>query len=399
MRSFLLLILLGCAGFCQGQDYKNYRKVLSQLAAFEKKDSLSVQPKVERWWKQRKKAGQIPLVAGDSVTFLYRGTATAVAWAGDFNGWGSKPFSNKGKRIRNTSIWVLPASFPSTSRLDYKVIINGKDWILDPDNPNQQFAGVGGGTPNSELRMPGWRRDPSQEEMPNVAKGALKSESIMSRLMGYEIRYVVYTPAGTPPGTMLPVLYVTDGSEYLDARLGNMALVLDNLVYRKTMPFKVVFVDARDPANLSVNRRMQELALNENYLRFFTEELIPVVEGAAAANSYRGILGTSLGGLNAAYFSFKRPDLFPRCAIQSPAFWYKREIFEMAKANPVKLRVSMTAGTINDTSTEAREMKEALDRQGSTCGYLEVSEGHSWGNWRNLLDDILVELYPAIVIR
>ncbi len=397
IRFLIVHILIACFGPSHGQDYRSYRKVLKELGTFENKDSLKAQSKVERWWNQRKKAGQIPLVAGDSVTFLYRGTATSVDWAGDFNGWGSKPFNNKGKRISNTSIWILSASFPATSRLDYKVIINGKDWILDPDNPNYQYAGVGGGTPNSELRMPGWKRDPAQEERKDVAKGALKAESILSKSMGYELRYLVYTPAGTPAETRLPVLYVTDGSEYLDARLGNMPLVLDNLVYRKTMRIKVVFVDARDPANLSVNRRMQELALNENYLRFFTEELIPAVEGAdATANStHRGILGTSLGGLNAAYFSFKRPDLFPRCAIQSPAFWYKPEIFDLAAANTANIQVFMTSGTINDTSNEARQMKGIFDRQGNKCGYVEVSEGHSWGNWRNLLDDILVALYGA----
>jgi enterochelin esterase-like enzyme len=215
-------------------------------------------------------------------------------------------------------------------------------------------------------------------------------------LMGYEIRFVVYTPAGTPPGTTLPILYVTDGSEYLDARLGNMALVLDNLMgIKKIKRIKVVFVDARDPANITSNRRMQEMNLNEKYLSFFTDELVPVVEGNRwQANSQgRGILGTSLGGLNAAYFSFKRPEVFPLCGIQSPAFWYKKEIFDLAAANTTKLRVFMTAGTINDTSNEARQMKEAFDRQGSTCGYVEVSEGHSWGNWRNLLDDLLIALY------
>lgn len=256
----LILLLLACPGLCLGQDYRAYRKVLNELNGFEHKDSLAIQSKVDRWWKSRKKAGQIPLVAGDSVTFLYRGSvpaelkglgATSVAWAGDFNSWGSKPFDNKGRRIRNTSIWVLSASFPSTSRLDYKVIINGKDWILDPDNPYYQYAGVGGGTPNSELRMPGWKRDPAQEENPNVAKGNLKAGSILSTHMGYEIRYIVYTPAGTPADAPLPPLYVTDGSEYLDARLGNMPLVLDNLIATKKInPIKVVFVDARDPSNV-----------------------------------------------------------------------------------------------------------------------------------------------------
>jgi len=379
------------------QNAKIFTKAMTQLRSFTTKDSVAVQSAVNKWWEERKKRDQVPLTSPDSVVFLYRGDAASVAWTGDFNGWGSKPFPNQGRRIRNTDVWTLPCSFPSSARLDYKVILNGKDWILDSTNPHQQFNGVSGGMPNSEMHMPDWRLDPSQIKKKNVPSGTLTEHRIKSNALGYELGYQVYLPFGITDGSALPVFYVTDGSEYLDHRLGNMTLVLDNLIAEKRIqPIRVVFVDARDPANLAVNRRMQEMSLNANYLEFFSDELIPEVEGksASALSGQRGIMGTSLGGLNAAYFAFKRPDLFTKVGIQSPAFWFKQEIFDMAVQSTAKYTVSMTAGTIYDTSTEAEKMKAILDNKRIPCSYIEVPEGHSWGNWKNLLVNILTVLYP-----
>jgi enterochelin esterase-like enzyme len=39
-------------------------------------------------------------------------------------------------------------------------------------------------------------------------------------------------------------------------------------------------------------------------------------------------------------------------------------------------------------------MKAILEQQGHSCTYVETDEAHSWGNWRNLLDDLLLTLYP-----
>jgi enterochelin esterase family protein len=177
-----------------------------------------------------------------------------------------------------------------------------------------------------------------------------------------------------------------------------MRTVLDNLIADKRIqPVSVVFLDAREPGNASNNRRMTELSLNEAYLSFIVEELIPVVEGAKpAGRASRGIMGTSLGGLMSAFISFKRPDLFGLTGIQSPAFWYKPEIFTLAeKSGELKLRCFLSAGTVFDAAAESRKMKGILEQQGHSCTYVETDEAHSWGNWRNLLEELLVELYPG----
>jgi hypothetical protein len=106
---------------------------MQTLRSFAASDSARLQHLVDNWWAERKTSNQIPLIAEDSVAFFYRGTATSVEWMGDFNSWGYKTdFKNKGKRAKNTDIYVLTCAFPKDARLDYKIVLDGKTWILDP---------------------------------------------------------------------------------------------------------------------------------------------------------------------------------------------------------------------------------------------------------------------------
>jgi len=54
----------------------------------------------------------------------------------------------------------------------------------------------------------------------------------------------------------------------------------------------------------------------------------------------------------------------------------------------------MSTGTIFDTAPEAQQMKALLESKGYPLYYREVHEGHSWGNWRALLDEALRYLWP-----
>ncbi len=393
MRFAVLIPFLCLASSTNAQTPQIFAKTIKQLRSFAQKDSLRVQSAVNKWWEERKKLGQVPLTSSDSSIFLYRGTATSVLWAGDFNGWGSKPAPTQGKRIRNTDIWIAPCTFPSKARLDYKIILNGKDWILDPVNPNQQYSGVGGGSPNSEIRMPAWKRSPDQIPGEKTPRGLVSQHTIWSQKLGYEVDYQVYLPAGHIAVAALPVLYVFDGNEYNDPRLGNMATSLDNLIASGSIvPMAIVFIDAREHANKSNNRRTTELSLNEDFLAFVTDELIPAVGDKNA--EARGILGTSLGGLSAAFFALSKPAVFPRVACQSPAYWYKPEIFGyVEKEIRPPLRAYISAGTFFDGAPEAKRMVEQLQKHGHSVKFTEVPEGHSWGNWRNLLSELLIELY------
>jgi enterochelin esterase family protein len=368
------------------QDYSVFTTSINSL-----KDSLQ--------FEVFKKKNTIPFIIEDSVAFIFYGKATSVAWMGDFNGWGyDKTFISKGVNIKGTSIWILKARFPKNARLDYKILVDGNNWILDPSNPHQQWSGVGGGSANSELRMPDWNES-DEQQVKQVEHGTIKSDILInSKILNYQVTYSIYLPAGFQKLGQLPVIYVTDGYEYLHPQLGNMTTVLDNLIAEKKIkPIAAVFVDHREPINRSNNRRMQELAMNSQYLDFFTNELMPEIERnfpVSKLASERGIMGTSMGGLTATYFAFTKPGVFGLVGIQSPAFWTKPQIYQLC-TNQVapSIKISMTSGVINDTSKESRKMKEVLEANSCIYHYREVNEGHSWGNWRNLIDDVLIDLF------
>ncbi len=383
----------------QAQNYQVLRDRLTEVLIISESGSKE---KLERWWDALCAANHIPLVAEDSVYFFYKGQAKSVEWIGDFNGWGyEKKFLNQGTQIEGTDIWLLKASFPKDARLDYKLIIDGTNWIIDPENKYQQWSGVGGGSPNSELRMPEWKEDPVLIERKNNQKGTLISDVLLnSKILGYQITYTVYLPYSYTDSQQLPCIYVTDGYEYLHPKLGNIITVLDNLIEdKKIKPIVAVFIDHRSPIDRSNNRRMQELAMNAKYLDFFTQELIPQIESKYAVIQdarHRAIMGTSMGGLTATYFAFSKPDIFGLAGIQSPSFYTRPQIYSLC-SNPAdpKMKISMTSGLIHDTSTESRKMKEVLEANSCIYTYREVNEGHSWGNWRRLIDDILIDLFAA----
>lgn len=161
----------------------------------------------------------------------------------------------------------MKCKFPPDARLDYKILIDGVTWIIDPVNKFQQWSGVGGGSPNSELRMPQWREDfltVTQSETPHGQ--LISDELIHSKSLGYQVTYSVYLPYNYKQYGALPVAYVTDGYEYLHPQLGNMLATLDNLIHQKIKPVLAVFIDNRDPVNRANNRRMTELAMNSQYL-------------------------------------------------------------------------------------------------------------------------------------
>ncbi|MCD4696633.1 MAG: T9SS type A sorting domain-containing protein [Bacteroidales bacterium] len=375
------------------ESFTEFKNTLDSLANIE---NSSVRDSVlEAFWDTLKVHRQVPFVLGDSVAFLYKGSANTVSWAGDFNGWNPSASEYKGKKVGLSNIWKCETTFPGDARLDYKIVVNS-NWILDPANPFQQWSGFG---PNSELRMPDWIFPEETVRRPDLPRGTFSSNiKISSTNLGYAVNYRIYTPAGYDSFFNLPVIYVTDGHEYSDDRLGSKIIVLDNLIFdKKIMPVIAVFIDPRNPSNLSQNRRESEYTINEKFANFVADELVPQIDSNFKTNQSpdkRAILGTSLGGINSAYFGIIRSGVFRLIAIQSPAFKYKPEIYSMYQnSSKLPLKIFMSTGVIHDTESSARQMKQILESKEYSLKYIEVNEGHSWGNWRALLDEMLIYFF------
>ncbi|NDJ76929.1 MAG: hypothetical protein GYB65_11795 [Chloroflexi bacterium] len=390
----LLSVLLVVAGLpAQAQDgdpaYASFDEFQAAL------DDALASGNIDGWWQTIIDAGQMPLTFDNTAVFLYRGEGDTVEWRGDFNGWASTP-DFMGERQGDTDLWMLVQQFPTDARLDYKIVVDGSTWLLDDLNPYQQVGGYG---PNSELRMPDYVPSTTIEPRDDITPGTLGQDTtIFSESLGYQVNYRVYTPANYSELDDLPVIYVTDGQEYANPEMGSMTIVLDNLIAVGTIqPVIAVFVDPRDPNNLDVNRREEEFLVNPAYGTFLATELVPLIDILYDTNptaAARAILGTSYGGLNAVYTAMNHSDTFGMVASQSPAFRGAPEVIPAFEAaGPLPLKVFMCQGAIWDDIDNTRQVRDILQDQGYDLLYIEVNEGHSWGNWRALLDDMLIYFF------
>jgi enterochelin esterase family protein len=372
--------------------YSEFKDTLLAITSIS--NTLERDKKIDELWSSLKSARQIPYKVRDSVMFLYRGSANSVGWYGDFNSWSGASFNSGVTRLPG-NIWYLEKTFPSDARLDYKIVLNGSTWMLDPDNTYRQMGGYGY---NSVLRMPDYIFPMDVIPRNDTEKGILSSNiTIGSTSLGYSVQYKVYTPAGYDNLYDLPVLYVTDGSEYYNVNMGSVPIVLDNLIHDgKILPVMAVFIDPVAPGG-GTNRRMSEYNMNPAFADFLAVELVPQIDSTyktRPAPDSRCILGTSMGGLNSAYIGAVKPETFQLIAIQSPAFWYNPEIYSLYSDESLRpLRIWMSTGVIHDTQAGALEMKTILESKGYPLFYLEVNESHSWGSWRGQIDDILIHFW------
>jgi enterochelin esterase-like enzyme len=378
------------------QTESNVSEVLHFLES-NKSDSSTL----NTYWQELKDTKRIPFTHKDTALFLYKGAGTSVSWQGDFSGWGqNSSVTTKGTRIGSSDIFYLKHIFPSDARLDYKIVVDS-NWILDPNNPNQQWSGFG---PNSELKMPDYKDSPYKNLQSGVKAGNLSSTKTISSVnLGYTVGYKVWLPADYDSSSTEPykMLYVTDGQEYADSRLGALQEVAANLMHdKKIQPFIMVFISPLNPSNPGQNRRTTEYVLNASYSKFLVDELIPAVESVYHVSGIaddRAILGTSLGGLHSAYILATESESFKRIGIHSPAFWYKKEIFDLVKSlNTKPNAIYMTTGTISDTEEDADKMRSIFDDKSWNYGYKKVNEGHSWGNWSGTMDEMLIGLFPEM---
>jgi enterochelin esterase-like enzyme len=325
-----------------------------------------------------------PIVEGDTAWFVFRSDfAESVILSGDFNRW--HPARDSLRPVPGSGLFVRPERFERDARLDYKFLVDGRDWILDPLNPRTCTGGFG---PNSEIAMPGYSIAPEIVYDPAIPHGSLDSLVFRSPSLGNERAVFVYLPPGYRGLSCgaFPLLLATDGGETLT--LGSMKNVLDHLIHSGRIPPVIaVFVDPGD--------RNREYRANADYERMLARELVPWIENryaAARVPSQRAIFGASLGGLTALDAFLSHPDVFGLCVSQSGAFWVDDAamVEKVRKAGTVSGRVSLDWGTYEPEIPELnRAIAVLLSKRGAKVRTAEFHEGHSWGSWRAHAGDAL----------
>lgn len=225
------------------------------------------------------------------------------------------------------------------------------------------------------------------------------NQRIFSKHLGYELQYRIYKPAATSANDKLPTLYVTDGQGYLEQ--GDFKTVLDTAISTGVIkPVLVVFLDSRNPDDLSENRRNSQFMCNTKFATFFANELVPAIskeQPVSLSRDDRVILGVSFGGLNSACFGLMLPELFSGIAMQSPAsgdhIEVVRELYEQKDASPIK--VFLSVGTRNDNTKAVKRFKETLEGKGYDLTFIKVRGEHNWENWDGLLDDVLLTFFTT----
>ena len=342
-------------------------------------------------------ADQFPIIEDSTVLFVHFGFVKEVEWIGDFNNWGEDDSINsQGVQTGKSGLWTWKTTFPNDARFDYKISIDDELAIVDPFNRKKQRSES---SENSVLEMPDWERDPIVYTRREVNRGDISGNQIIeSSSLQQALRYWVYTPDGYTNMDELPVVYVTDGQAYTNNQIGNMPAILDNLIADGAIePTIAVFIDSRDPNDRLYNLKGQLLSGNTDFANFLIEELVPLIDEqyktSTSAND-RAIMGTTLGGLNATYLAFTSPQTFGKVGSQSPAYWYKSDIYDIVEnSSATGLSVFLSSGTYYDGIEDTQKMQALMSSKGHSVNLVTVNEGASWGAWRSQIDDILIQFF------
>jgi enterochelin esterase-like enzyme len=249
----------------------------------------------------------------------------------------------------------------------------------------------------SALALSALSPDPSRSEP--AAPGTLSDNIVIeSDALGYKLQYRVYVPEHYLELSDLPVIFITDGQWYIES--GEMPRIIDDLITTgEIQPLIAVFVDNRDPAMLSNNRRNQQFFCNARYVDFFTDELIPTIDATyptSADRADRVILGLSFGGLNSACFGLLAHDAFAGIAMQSPAMHPVDYILSAyADSTRLPINVFLSSGSLQDNEERTRRLRGILQERDYPLKYIEVPFGHNWDNWKPLIDDVLTYYFAS----
>jgi enterochelin esterase-like enzyme len=332
----------------------------------------------------------IPFIEDSTANFIYLGNPNSVSVPGDFNGWNMNAWPMT--KLSQTNFWYRSENFELDARLDYKFVINGSNWILDPENPNICQGGFG---PNSELSMPLYVQPWEINYNPSISHGTVLTKTIFSTNVGTNYQLNIYLPPGydSLSSTTYPTVYFQDGSEYIS--LGKAVNVIDNLLdSSKIQPLIAVFVKP--------NNRNEEYAgsLRIQYRLFFVNELVPYIDANYKTKvdpKERLVLGDSFGGNISALISYNHPEVFGLCGLHSAAFWPNGyEAYNLIVNGSVKdIKWSSIWGTYESLFTNMRDFRDYLLGANYELDWLERPEGHSWGLWRATIDNMLVYFFPG----
>ena len=396
--------LLGSCSSKPGPDLSQLQRDIAQAANEEARTDL-----VDEYLDQAKASG-VPILENDTTAqFVYHGPVSRVRILGDMTQWAGEIDM---ERIEGTDLFFYRGAYPSHARLEYLLMPDDGPTIPDPLNQNQVLNGLGR---MSELVMPGYLYDSVFDSVRTGVVGhygRLTRSKLPAGLMGYSTEIHVYVPPGFDRlNSRLPAAYVLDGRDYIE--FAHTPHVLDDLIESKTIrPVVAVFVSPPNRHLPDMPNRVTEYGMNAEFARFMAEELVPYVDERYNTRNSPGsrlVVGPSFGGLGAAYTAFQHPETFGLAYSQSGYLSFGADslikAYNAADALPVRLYVDIGQyerqvgyGWLPEDEVDFleanRRFRDVLSLKGYDFIYREYPEGHTWGNWRAHLSDVLVHFFP-----
>ncbi|MFC4638982.1 alpha/beta hydrolase [Deinococcus hohokamensis] len=323
-------------------------------------------------------------VQGQQVTFLP--PAGAAGLIGDTTDWRKRP------PVPVTPGVPLTLTLPRGAWVEYAWVDAAGEAFADPDNPQKSLNPW---WPYPRAAVVGeYARHPLWQLSDATQRGTSHRLSWDGEVFPGKRRVIVHTPHGYAGGP-LPVYYVQDGVAFY--RTGRLGEVMDRAVEAGLATgAALVFVEPVD--------RNIEYYLNDRYLDFLVQEVMPRVEGPLVQAESRGLWGASLGGLISLHLGRQHPELFSRVVSHSGAFIARpgarteggiidtvtagEWLLTQVQAQPPRhLRLSLDTGVLEWLTGPNRRMAALLSDLGLAHQYREYPSGHNWVTWREALPE------------
>jgi enterochelin esterase-like enzyme len=365
---------------------------------------------LETFWAEIEQSGS-PMIETSSngysfVTFLWKddGVARQVAVIQD---WGTDGIrEHHMTRLPATDIWYVTRGMHNDTRTTYQLSPSPSEdpnqpapYQLDPLNPKTftaYLSETGADILFSLLELPEAPGLPWRETQ-SLARGMTK----LHQPFDDQRRFWVYLPPALLMPS-LPVVVVFDGRQYKD--MLHLPEMLDYLITQGHIPpVAALLVD-------NLDRR--ELLCQSEFADYIANKVLPWLRDTYSVTNephQTVLIGSSYGGLAAAFVAFKFPQRFGVVLSQTGWFrWHPEEDPEfhwlarqMAKKDKVPVAFWLQVGNLEiaqmldggPTQLAAnRYMRDVLQTKGYEVSYQEYSGGHDLSSLEFPLAQALVEI-------
>jgi enterochelin esterase-like enzyme len=317
--------------------------------------------------------------------YLYRGPASLVALAGEMNGWTPDEAFTP---VQGTNLFFLAREYELDARLEYRLVLNDKNWILDPMNSRRSGSSL---APVSFFTMPEYALPAELQPGPSLRHGAIESFSFASRILNNERAVKIYLPPDyNGSRERFKTLYVLDGADYLN--IAEINEILDTMIQRSEIPPVIAVL-------IPPLEGVKEFSASGEFAQAIATELVPAIEAKFRTRNdaaSRAVLGNSLGAVVALTVVGQFPQVFANGAGQSCAVTADTDFSKIAAASSDAARVHLDVGTYEtdvmkqDLLMGNRRLRDFLQSHGFAVQYREVHEGHDWSNWAARVPEAIV---------